>query len=255
MSVNKSEFDRQTALVTGGAQGIGRGIAETLASYGCTVVINDIQQARLEETAAELTDVRGDVVGLEADVSDPEEVEVLFDEIEDRFGGLDVLVNNAAIIDPAEYDEISHEGWRRVLSVNLDGVHHCCSIGAPLIAGSGGGSIINVSSIAGKRISVLAGAHYTTSKWGVIGLTKHVAEEYGPRDVRVNAICPGPIETDTMSGLNTSDRHQSVDKGDIPLRQMGDPSDIGRAVIALSSNLMSFVTGTTLVVDGGYTIR
>ncbi|MFC5973582.1 SDR family NAD(P)-dependent oxidoreductase [Halomarina salina] len=255
MSVSRSEFDGRTALVTGAARGIGRGIAETLSSYGCTVVVNDVDGDQLEETAADLTDAGGEVVGLEADVSDPDEVELLFDEVEDRFGGLDVLVNNAAIIDPAEYDEISPEGWRRVMSVNLDGVHHCCSTGAPLIARSGGGSIVNISSIAGKRISVLAGAHYTTSKWGVIGLTKHVAEEYGPRGVRVNAICPGPTETETMSGLNDGDGHGSVARDDIPLRRMGDPADIGRAVVALSSDLTSFVTGTTLVVDGGYTIR
>lgn len=255
MSLSRERFNGRTALVTGGARGIGRGISKALSTFGCDVVINDIERTKLEETTDELAPTDGDIIGLEADVSDPAEVELLFEEIENRFGGLDILVNNAAIIDPAQYDEISPAEWQRVLSVNLDGVHYCCSAGAPLMARSGGGSIVNISSIAGKRISVLAGAHYTTSKWGVIGLTKHVAEEYGPHGVRVNAICPGPTETETMSDLNASDQQQPVVADDIPLRRIGEPEDIGRAVVALSSDLASFITGTTLVVDGGYTIR
>lgn len=248
------DFDGRVALVTGGARGIGRGVAETLAGFGCTVVINDVDDEALAETIDDLDASGATVAGLEADVSDPEEVAALFEEVERRFGGLDVLVNNAAVIDPGAYDEIEPEGWRRVLSVDLDGVHYCCSAGAPLLADSGGGAIVNLSSIAGQRISLLAGAHYTAAKWGVIGLTKHVAYEYGDRGVRANAICPGPTETPGTEALTDPGRRAAV-ADEVPLGRWGRPEDLGRAVAFLASDMASFVTGTTLTVDGGFTIR
>ena len=249
------DYDGDTALVTGGAQGIGRGIAEVLADLGCTVVINDVDSDTLAETVADFQTEGMSSIGLEEDVFDPDEVDVLFDEIEDRFGNLDILVNNAAVIDSAAYNEITPDKWRRVLSVDLDGVHYCCSAGAPLLTDSENGSIVNVASIAGQRISLLAGAHYTTAKWGIIGLTKHIAEEYGPHEVRVNAVCPGPTETARIKDLVDSEQREQIATEDIAMGRWVQPEDIGFAVAFLASRMASFVTGTTLTIDGGFTIR
>lgn len=241
-------------LVTGAARGIGRGIAETFADAGSDVALNDVDAETLASTVAAVGEgADGAVVGIDADVSDPDEADRLVREAADRLGGVDVLVNNAAVIDPDAYTDITPERWRRVVGVNLDGVHHCCSAAVPRLRAAGGGAIVNVSSIAGQGVSVLGGAHYTSSKWGVIGLTKHIAQEHGPDGIRANAVCPGPTDSDRIRELTDEDARESVAEA-VPLGRWGRPEDVGAAVAYLASDAASFVTGTTLTVDGGFTI-
>jgi len=248
-------LDEKAALVTGGARGIGRGIAAALVEHGCDVAVNDVDGDALSETVDALdADAEGRVVGVEADVSDPDAATGMVVEAVDLLGGLDVLVNNAAVIDPAAYTEIEPSDWRRVMAVNLDGVHNCCSAAVARMHEAGGGAIVNVSSIAGQRVSLLAGAHYTSSKWGVIGLTKHVAAEHGPDGIRANAVCPGPTDSDRIRELTDDEARASL-ADEVPLGRWGRPEDVGAAVAYLASDAAAFVTGTTLTVDGGVTIE
>lgn len=243
----------KSALVTGAARGIGRAIAETLLDHGCDLALNDVDADSLAATVDELdADADREVVGVAADVSDPESAHRMVEEAADALDGLDVLVNNAAIIDPGEYTDITPAEWERVLGVNLDGVHYCCAAGVREMREEGG-AIVNVSSIAGERVSVLGGAHYTTSKWGVVGLTKHVAQEHGPDGVRANAVCPGPTDSDRIRELTDGESRDAV-ADEVPLGRWGRPEDVGAAVAFLASDAASYVTGTTLTVDGGFTI-
>jgi 3-oxoacyl-[acyl-carrier protein] reductase len=243
----------KSALVTGAARGIGRGIAETLLTHGVDVALNDVDGDAL---AATVDDVGADtdrrVVGVEADVSDPGSADRAVGEAADALGGLDVLVNNAAVIDPGAYTDITPEEWAGVLGVNLDGVHYCCVAAVERM--DAGGAIVNISSIAGKGVSVLGGAHYTTAKWGVIGLTKHVAREFGPDGIRANAVCPGPTDSDRIRELTDGERRDAVADA-VPLGRWGRPEDVGAAVAFLASDAAEFVTGTALTVDGGFTVE
>lgn len=248
------DYDDRVAIVTGAARGIGRAIAETLAEFGCTVALNDVDGDALDDAVTTLETAGATASGIEADVSDPDAVEAMFETVLDRHGGLDVVVNNAAVVTPSAYEDLSPDEWRRVMAVNLDGAHYCCASAAPRLAADGGGAIVNVSSIAGQRISLLGGAHYTTSKWGVIGLTRHVAHEFGPDGVRANAICPGPSVTPLTEGLTDEEQRRSHAEEEIPLGRWGDPEDVAMAVAYLGSEMASYVTGTTLTVDGGFTI-
>lgn len=245
----------KTALVTGAGRGIGRGIARELARHGCSVAVNDIDDARATATAEELTDeFDARSIPVVGDVSDPDDADRLVDEVVEEFDGLDVLVNNAAIINPQAYEEIDADSWQAVIDVNLTGVQLCTSAAYSELKSGDGGSIVNVSSTAGMRVSLLAGAHYTTSKWGVIGLTKHVAQVGGEHGVRANALCPGPTETTpTLELTDEAQRDQTAD-ADIPLGRWGQPEDVGRAAVFLASDLSEYVTGVVLPVDGGFTI-
>jgi NAD(P)-dependent dehydrogenase (short-subunit alcohol dehydrogenase family) len=243
----------KSALVTGAARGIGRGIAETLVDRGADIALNDVDGGSLAGTV-ETLDAATDrtVVGIEADVSDPGDADRMVGEASTELGGLDVLVNNAAIIDPGGYTDITPAEWGRVLGVNLDGVHYCCAAAVGRMCE--GGAIVNISSIAGQGVSVLGGAHYTTAKWGVIGLTKHVAREFGREGIRANAVCPGPTDSDRIRDLTDADSREAVAE-DVPLGRWGRPADVGAAVAFLASDAAGFVTGTTLTVDGGFTIE
>lgn len=249
------DYDGTVALVTGGARGIGLGIVETLAGLGATVAINDVDESSLEDTCTRLERDGASVSGIHADVSDPAAVEAMFETARDRHGGLDLVVNNAAVVTPSDYADLTPTEWREVMAVNLDGVHYCCRTAAPMLAADGGGAIVNMSSIAGQRISLLGGAHYTTSKWGVIGLTRHVAHEFGPDGVRVNAVCPGPAVTPLTEAMTDEAERRAVAEERIPLGRWGEPEDVAMAVAFLGSSMAGYVTGTTLTVDGGFTIE
>ena len=241
------------ALVTGAGRGIGRGIATELAAHGCDVAINDIDDESAGSTASDLGetfDVR--TTAVPGDVSNPDDAERIVAGAVDDLGGLDVLVNNAAVIDPQSYEEIDAESWQRVLDVNLNGVQHCAAAAYREL--KGGGRIVNVASTAGLRVSLLAGAHYTTSKWGVVGLTKHLAQEGGEHGIRANAVCPGPTETERIRALTDADERAETAREEIPLERWGKPTDVGKATVFLASDLSAFVTGVALPVDGGFTI-
>lgn len=247
-----SDMTDGTALVTGAAGGIGRATARRFAEEGAKVVVADIDTDGLEETVDLIETDGGEATAVETDVSDYGEVETLLDETIDTYGVPDYAFNNAGIegsMDPLT--EQSLEEWDQTISVNQEGVWHCLREELAVMAENGGGAIVNTSSIAG--LSAAAGTPYVASKHAVVGLTRVAAAEYGPQGVRVNAVCPGVIDTKMVDRA----RAESPEQLDAfvqakPLRRMGEPEEVAAAVVWLCSDDASFITGHPLVIDGGF---
>ena len=251
-----TELSDAVAIVTGGSAGIGRAAAERFALEGASVVVADVQVDAGKETVEHVVDAGGDAVFVETDVGDPEDVQAVVEATVEEYGGLDVLVNNAGIegeTDPSA--EQSLENWQRVVDVNLKGVFLGTKYAVPAMLEDGGGSIVNVSSIAGV-VGFPELAPYVASKHGVIGLTKVAALEYGRSDVRVNAVSPGVIDTE-MVARTREESPETIEQTEqaTPIGRLGAPEEIGDAIVWLCSPDASFVTGETLVVDGGFTAQ
>lgn len=235
------------AIVTGAARGIGEAIARRFAAEGARVAVVDIDSAAAERAAA---GVGGGAAGFGADVGDPEAVRGLVAAVRERFGRLDVLVNNAGVIHLAPILELGDAEWEAVLRVNLSGPFYLCREAAPLIAEAGGGAIVNVSSISADIGSVERGP-YSASKAGLLGLSRVLATELAPRRIRVNSILPGPVETKLSDDAYTP-RIESDFVGRTAMGRRGRPEEIAATALFLASDESSYMTGQTLVVDGGY---
>jgi 2-deoxy-D-gluconate 3-dehydrogenase len=241
----------RVAIVTGGAMGIGLGIARRLHEAGADVVIADLDEASAHEAAGSLERIRAEsALAVGCDVADPASVEALIDRTVECFGGLDILVNNAGIYPMVPLAELDVETFRRVLDVNLTGLFLCTKGAAEwMIARGRSGRIVNVTSIDALHPSMIGLSHYDASKHGAWGFTKNVALELAPHGICVNAVAPGGIKTPGTGG--TDQESLAAFEAMIPMRRMGDPDDIGRAVLFLASELSSYTTGSQLVVDGG----
>jgi 3-oxoacyl-[acyl-carrier protein] reductase len=239
----------KVALVTGASRGIGRGVALEMAREGADVVVN---YASSEEKAVEVShtiealDRRTLIV--KADVSRPDQVEDMRKCVIKEFGGVDILVNNAGVHRHLKFWEMEVTEWRRVLSVNLDGVFLCSKAFSREMKEKKWGRIINISSIIGF-IGTDHEAHYGASKAGVLGLTKSLALELASYNITVNAIAPGWIETDMTADATAERRREALEL--IPLGRMGQPIDIANAAVFLASERASFITGQTIHVNGG----
>lgn len=241
-------------LVTGGSTGIGRATAAILAQQGATVVIADVQDAEGEKTVAEITAAGGRAEYQHVDVGNDPEVAALIAGIAARHGGLDGAFNNAGIEGPtAKILDVTLGDWERVIRVNLTGVFLCMKHEIAQMTRQGrGGSIVSTASAAGL-IGIPGAVSYNASKHGVVGLTKTVALEYASRGIRVNAVCPGFIETPMLSRVTDASvkiREQLI--AGVPMRRVAQPSEIGHTVAWLMSDHSSYVTGVALPVDGGW---
>ncbi len=241
----------RSAIVTGGAMGIGLGIARRLHEAGASVLVADLDLAASEHAAEALRAVRADsALTVRCDVSDPESVEGMVHTAVESFGGVDILVNNAGIFPMLPLKDLDVETFRRVIDVNLTGLFLCTkAVSARMIAQGRGGRIVNVTSIDALHPSMVGLAHYDASKHGAWGFTKNIALELAPHNIAVNAIAPGGIRTP-----GTGDMDEVALAGFeamIPMRRMGDPDDIGRAALFLACELSSYMTGAQIVVDGG----
>ena len=233
-------LDGKIALVTGGGRGIGRAIAEDFIAEGATVILGELDGDLGEATAREIG-----ATFLALDVRQEHQVKSVIDQLEENFGRLDVLVNNAGISGQAgDYDE--------VINVNQQGVYRCLLHGLPAIARAGGGSIVNIASIAGLFGGF--GDGYTASKHAVIGLTKQWALNGAPFKVRVNAICPGWIETELTKILRDVPQVMENILKQVPIGRMAKPSEIAKAATWLASDDASYATGMSMVIDGGWSI-
>jgi 3-oxoacyl-[acyl-carrier protein] reductase len=235
------------ALVTGGSRGIGRSIALALAGQGVSVAacyVNDSDAVR--SLGQELEGMDGDSHVVQADVSDEASAQGMVDSVAERFGGIDVLVNNAGVVSHRMIQDLDLAEWHRVLDTNLTGLFLVTQRVLPHMPS--GGSVVNVTSAVAMR-GMPGRTHYGSSKAGVIGFTRMLCKEAGGRGIRVNAIAPGIIETDQVSGLDEQGRTRYSKLA--ALDRLGSPDEIAGATLFLASDLSSFVSGVTLNVDGG----
>lgn len=248
MDAPDSPADR-VAVVTGAARGIGLGIARWFLGDGWRVALLDIDAEGLAAATASLA-APGRAQGFPCDVSDPAGVAASFDAVDQVFGRVDALVNNAGVATFRPLGETTFEDWRRVMAVNLDGPFLCTQQAVPRMLRGGRGAIVNIASISGLRASTLRVA-YGTSKAAVIHLTKQQAVELGTQGIRVNAIAPGPVETEMARQVHTpairKDYHDAI-----PLNRYGTVEEIAAAVGFLCSDTAAYVNGQVLAVDGGF---
>ena len=236
----------KVVAVTGAAAGIGRALAERFAEAGCRVIVNDLDPEMAESAAAEIAADDLDAVGIGADVSNGDEVGAMFDRIDDEYGRIDVLVNNAGLVSPMlHFFEADEAWWRRIIDVNLTGHFLCSHRAARMMAKAGGGAIINMSS-GGATKAHRAFTAYDASKGGIEALTRAMALDLGPYNVRVNALMPGSIDT---SGLGVEDRRLRGEN--VPLGRIGEARDMTGAALFLASDDASYITGDVIRIDGG----
>ena len=243
------DFTGKTVLVTGSTRGIGRAIAEEFAKHGANVIVSGTVKERAQEVAKELSEKYGvNTLGVGMDVSDPRSVEDAFREINAAFGGVDILVNNAGITRDTLFLRMKTEDWQKVLDVNLTGTFLVTKQVVRYMTKKRWGRIINISSVVGFTGNV-GQVNYATTKAGLIGFTKSLAKELAPRNVLVNAVAPGFIETDMTENLKEEIKEEY--RKQIPLGRFGKPEEVAKVVLFLASPMADYITGETIHVNGG----
>jgi NAD(P)-dependent dehydrogenase (short-subunit alcohol dehydrogenase family) len=247
------DLSGKVAIVTGGGTGIGRQMAQGLAEMGTDIVLCARKPERCEEAAAELERLGVRAIGLRCDVRDPDDVQAVVSRTVAEFGAVDVLVNNAGTVWGATPEDMPLEGWRKVVDVNLTGVFLCSqAVGRVMIDQEQGGKIVNIASVTGLvgvPPEIMNSVAYNATKGGVIAFTRDLACKWAAHGITVNAIAPGWFRS-AMSSFVT-DNHSDALLDRIPLRRLGGPDDLKGAIVFLASAAADFVTGHTLVVDGG----
>lgn len=253
----KKLFDltNKVVLVTGSRRGIGRGIALMMAQAGAKVVVSDINLEECQKVVEEIKKIGSDGLAIKCDVTNKKEVEEMIKKTIEKFGKVDVLVNNAGICWPIKpLTELTEDEWDKLIDINLKGYYLCAQAAVKEMAKQKWGRIINIASVAsgGQGFGSVNISHYVASKGGVIGLTESWALEFAPFGINVNAICPGIIETPMIEPFLTDPSAKEGFLARIPKKRVGKPEDIGAAAVFLASEEADYVTGTTLVVDGGW---
>ena len=242
-------LDGKVAVITGGASGIGRETAKRFAEEGARVCVGDLADEPGKETAAEI-----DGLYIHADVTNPDDVQGMYREASERFGGLDVLFNNAGISPPDDDSilETGLEAWQRVQDVNLKSVFLCCKYGIPYLLERGGGSIINTASFVAVMGAAASQISYTASKGGVLAMSRELGVQFARQGVRVNALCPGPVNTPLLQELFAKDPEKAERRlVHLPMGRFAEAAEIAIAALFLASDESSYVTASTFLVDGG----
>lgn len=252
-------FEHQVVAVTGGAQGLGLAIARRFGQEGARVALIDVQADKVETSAANLQAEGVAAMALVADVTDQAAVTQLAQTLLDRWGRIDVIVNNAGVYTSQPLDQVSPQAWQLTLNVSLTGAMHCAQAVAPIMRQQGRGRIINMSSLAGKTGFPNSSA-YCTAKAGLIGLTRALAVELGPAGITVNAIAPGHILTEMLEKVDAAITGQTgqpagswieARRREIPLGRLGTPEEVAALAAFIASDEASFLNGQTISLDGG----
>jgi NAD(P)-dependent dehydrogenase (short-subunit alcohol dehydrogenase family) len=245
-------LENKIAIITGGGAGIGRVAAGLFCRENARVVVSDYRREGGMETVRDIEESGGQARFIEADVSKPNQVEALVGETLDAYGRVDILFNNAGVLSFGTVIDTSLETWNRVLNINLTGTYLCSRAVLPHMIGSGGGSIINMTSSTGAHDAAPNAAAYVASKGAVALLTKAMAVDHAKDNVRVNAIAPGPTDT-AMLRDNLSEEQLREFQSSFPMKRLGKPEEIARTALFLASDESSFITGAIIAVDGGQT--
>lgn len=244
----------KVAIITGGGTGIGRGIAVLFAQEGARVVVSGRREDVLNETVNLIKQNGGDAMSVVTDVSSSESVLSLTAKTLEAHGGIDILVNNAGVYQASDVVSATEEDWDKVISIDLKGVYLCAKNCIPQMLKQGGGKIVNIASIAGI-VGFAGSAAYCAAKGAVVNLTREMALDFATKNINVNAIAPGVIETDMTKGFLEEEKSRQGFLAQTPVGRVGKPEDIAYAALYLASPESDFVTGHTLVVDGGWTIK
>lgn len=244
----------KTALITGGARGLGKAMAEALAQSGANIVIADVEASSAEKAAEELSFFGSKTLGLQVDVTDEAQVMSMVDRIVSEFKGLDVVINNAGICQKITIEEQSLEDWKKTMDVNVNGVFLVSKYSAKQMKAQGSGSIINIASMSSFIANTEAQSAYNASKAAVAMMTKTMASEWVGDNIRVNAIAPGYMKTDMTKPIFAPGGELAHVLDMVPMKRLGEPHELGGLAIYLASDASSFVTGSSFIIDGGYTI-
>jgi 3-oxoacyl-[acyl-carrier protein] reductase len=243
------DFKEKVAVVTGGSKGIGRAISLLLAERGCRVFMNYARDEKAAQAVVKTAEgFSGEIIPLQADVTDPAQVAQMLDQVEKEGGRIDILINNVGINKDGFLMLMGEDDWGEVLKVNLTSVYHCCRAAVRKMIPNKQGKIINIASVSGI-IGTAGQVNYAAAKGGVIAFTKSLARELGPFNIQVNCVAPGLIETDMASQMPPEQREAIIKS--TALGRMGKPEEAAWAVLFLASPQSDYITGQTIVVDGG----
>lgn len=246
------DLKEKVALVTGGASGIGQAAAKLYALHGAKVVVSDLDEINGEDTVKQIRQKGGEAVFLKTDVSDPAACEALIAATVQTFGSVDIAFNNAGISGESNpIGEMSIDGWKKIIAVNLDSVFYCMKYEIQQMQKQGKGAIVNMSSILGQ-VGFANSAGYVAAKHGVVGLTQNAALEYSAKGIRVNAVGPGFIDTPLLTHAGLDDATRQYLASQHAIGRLGTSDEVAELVIWLSSDKAGFVTGSYYAVDGGY---
>jgi NAD(P)-dependent dehydrogenase (short-subunit alcohol dehydrogenase family) len=229
---------------------MGLAVALKLAALGANIAVNDIDPTRAASAAAKIESAGGRAIALPADITSKNEVHQMVGKAVETFGGVHILINNAGILYPTSVATMDEDEWDRVINVNLKGTFLCAQAVLAPMKKAGWGRIVNFSSTAGKNVSTVGGAHYTASKAGVLGFTRHLAKEVAADGITVNSVCPGLIDTEMIRVTIDETRMQAYADG-FPIPRLGQPEEVADLVAFLASDQAAYITGASLDINGG----